>query len=369
MQQKNDMKHTENQNSKSEKNVIIDVNKINKKDNLFRTKYIKPGYFVLIITVALLIGYIFTYALKLDFSFVNVFIRSIVSTSMIWGGCMTIVTIMWKKFPWEIVPAKHLFFEILFISIFLCVYIIGGAFLMTCYEIVSFEEFIDSHSTEIIITVLISFLITTIHEAVFFYQQWKFNFSKSIRLEKDNIEAQYAALKAQVNPHFLFNSLNSLMSLLDNNPKAEQYVQDLSEYLRYVLLSNSREAVSLNEELENLEKFFHLQKLRFNENLHVDIQLNPASLTLQIPPLALQMLVDNCLKHNIISEKHPLHIWIFDDEKTITVKNNLQLKQNQESTGQGLKNIEGRYRFIGGESIKIESDEKYFSVTIPLITS
>jgi len=81
----------------------------------------------------------------------------------------------------------------------------------------------------------------------------------------------------------------------------------------------------------------------------------------------LQMLVDNCLKHNIISEKHPLHIWIFDDEKTITVKNNLQLKQNQKSTGQGLKNIEGRFRFIGGESIKIESDDKQFSVTLPLI--
>jgi LytS/YehU family sensor histidine kinase len=111
-----------------------------------------------------------------------------------------------------------------------------------------------------------------------------------------------------------------------------------------------------------------LQKVRFNENLHVDIQINPASLTLQIPPLALQMLVDNCIKHNIISENHPLNIRISDDEKTITVKNNFQPKQNTESTGQGLKNIEGRYRFIGGESIKIDSNEKYFSVTIPLIT-
>lgn len=361
------MKQSENQGSISNASPAEDVNKTHEKENLFRVKYLKWNYIVVVLVVALLIGYVFAYALKLDFSFLNVFVRSIVSTSLIWGGCMTIVTVMWKKFPWEIMPAKHLFFEVLFISLFLCVYIIGGAFLMTCYEADSFKELIESHGTEIIITTLISFLITTIHEAVFFYQQWKFNFSKSVRLEKDNIEAQYAALKAQVNPHFLFNSLNSLMSLLDNNPKAEQYVQDLSEYLRYVLLSNSREAVSLNEELENLEKFFHLQKLRFNENLHVDIQINPASMSLQIPPLTLQMLVDNCIKHNVISAKHPLYIWIFDDEKTITVKNNFQPKQNQESTGQGLKNIEGRYRFIGGESVKIESDEKQFSVTIPLI--
>jgi LytS/YehU family sensor histidine kinase len=134
-------------------------------------------------------------------------------------------------------------------------------------------------------------------------------------------------------------------------------------------LSNSRESVELKEELENLEKFFHLQKLRFNDNLHVEIQLNPATLQYQIPPLALQMLVDNCIKHNTISIKYPLFIKIFDDGKSITVENNLQLKQSKESTGQGLKNIEGRFRFIANEPIKIESDDKHFSVTIPLIKS
>jgi len=330
--------------------------------------YSKWYYMVLLIIIAsLLIGYLFALVTKLDFTFVNVFLRSIFSTVIIWGGCVTIVTYSWRKYPWESMPTKHVIIEVMLILLLLTLYIFISALFLCFKDSSSISVVFHSHTIEIIFTVLITFLITTIHEAVFFYQQWKLNFSKSISLEKDNLEARYNALKAQVNPHFLFNSMNSLMSLLDNNPKAEKYVQDLSEYLRYVLLSNAKEEVTLQEELENLEKFFHLQKLRFDENLTVDINIQPTSLPLHIPPLALQMLVDNCIKHNIISSKNPLYIKILDDGKSITVVNNLQLKQTEESTGQGLKNIEGRYRFISNEPIKIVKDEKQFSVTIPLI--
>ena len=322
---------------------------------------------ILIIGVSIAIGYMFSFALGLDVTFMRVFVQSMVSTTLIWGGCIAIVVYSWKKYPWESMPVKHLIIEISAIILLLMVFFSVSNSIVCLQEKTSFLAGIKSHSIEIIITILITFLITTIHEAIFFYQQWKKNFSKSISLEKDNLEARYNALKAQVNPHFLFNSLNSLMNLLDNNPIAEQYVQDLSEYLRYMLLSNSRESVPLQEELDNLEKFFHLQRLRFNENLHVELSIQPASLQLQIPPLALQMLVDNCIKHNIISSQHPLTIKIHDDGKNITVVNNLQRKQSVESTGQGLKNIEGRYRFIAGEAVKIESDENHFSVTIPLI--
>jgi len=322
---------------------------------------------ILIVGVSIAIGYMFSFVLGLNFSFMQVFTKSIVSTTILWGGCIAIVTYSWKKYPWESMPVKHLIIEISAIIILLTVFFVVANIFMSLAEKTPFDSGIKSHSIDIIVTILITFLITTIHEAFFFYQQWKMNFSKSIILEKDNLEARYNALKAQVNPHFLFNSLNSLMNLLENNPTAEQYVQDLSEYLRYMLLSNSKESVPLQEELDNLEKFFHLQKLRYTENLHVEITVQPESLQLQIPPLALQMLVDNCIKHNIISSQNPLTIKIFDDGKTITVVNNLQRKLMDESTGQGLKNIEGRYRFIAGEPIKIESDDSHFSVTIPLI--
>ena len=319
--------------------------------------------------ISFIIGILFSLFGGKNVSFIDVVLSSFFNTAFLWGGSMTIVAFSWNKYPWERYPAKHIFVETLLIIVLLLVFITGMGFLFSYNKDVCFQKALKMNSVDILFTILITFLIVTIHEAIFFYRQWKVNFSKSIRLEKDNLEAQYNMLKAQINPHFLFNSLNSLMSLLENNPKAEQYVQDLSEYLRYVLLSNSREAVELKEELENLEKFFQLQKLRFNDNLHVEIEINPASLQLQIPTLALQMLVDNCIKHNTISENKPLTIKIFDDGKSITVENNLQLKLSVESTGQGLKNIEGRYRFIANEPIKIVSDDKHFSVTIPLINS
>ncbi len=330
--------------------------------------YSKWYTFVLwVLGVALLIGLVFSLFTEKEVSLFNILLPSVLNTAFLWGGSMTIVAFSWKTFPWEHFPIKHILVEVLLIVLILVIFISGMGLFFAYNENICFREALKMNSADILFTVLITFLIVTIHEAVFFYRQWKLNFSKSISLEKDNLEARYNALKAQVNPHFLFNSLNSLITLLEYNPKAEEYVQNLSEYLRYVLVSNEKPEVTIEEELENLEKFFLLQKLRFNENLMVEINVNEDTLNHKIPPLALQMLVDNCIKHNIISTKNPLKIEIYDSENSITVRNNKQLKTTEESTGQGLKNIEGRFRFIGGESIKIESDEKQFSVTLPLI--
>jgi sensor histidine kinase YesM len=343
---------------------------MNNKKDIFSVFYSNWFNLVsLIIGISVVIGVIFTLFTGKEFTIYNILLPSFFNTVFIWGGSMAIVVFVWNRFPWEQNPVKHIIVETALIMGFLSIFVLGMDILFSYKKGISLTSGLKLNLVDILFTILITVLIVTIHEAIFFYRQWKFNFSKSIRLEKDNLETQYNALKAQVNPHFLFNSLNSLMSLLENNPKAEQYVQDLSEYLRYVLLSNTREAVELKEELENMEKFFHLQKLRFDDNLNVEIEINPASLKLQIPTLALQMLVDNCIKHNTISSKNPLTIRIFDDGKSITVENNLQLKQSTESTGQGLKNIEGRYRFIANEPIKVVSDSKYFSVTIPLINN
>ena len=317
--------------------------------------------------ISLIIGLIFSFFTGKVFSLYNILLPSLFNTVFIWLGSMSIVIFVWNRFPWESMPLKHIVIEIALILVLLTIFVMGMGVFFSFKRNIPILDGLRQNMVDILFTILITFLIVTIHEAIFFYRQWKLNFSKSVKLEKDNLEASYNALKAQVNPHFLFNSLNSLMSLLDKNPTAEQYVQDLSDFLRYVLMSNDREVVSLREELENIEKYIHLQKLRFQDNLQVEIMIQPASLQSDIPPLTLQMLVENCIKHNVISAKNPLKIMISDNGKNIKVQNNLQYKQTEESTGQGLKNIEGRYRFIAGEPIKIESDEKQFSVTIPLI--
>ena len=324
-------------------------------------------YAAIVFVSTIFIGYLCSLAFNIQFTVSHILADSIGNSVVIWGGCMAIVALVWKLFPWERKPVLHLLTEIVLILIYLAIFISGVNLHNIHHTNVSFMEGLHTHSTDIVFTLLITFLVTTIHEAVFFYKQWQLHFSNSIILEKDKLEAEYNALKAQVNPHFLFNSLNSLMSLLDNNPKAEQYVQDLSDYLRYVLLSNAREEVPLSEEMENLERFFHLQKLRFEENLHVKIDIQSDLLHHHIPPLVLQMLVDNCIKHNVISNKKPLYITISSNGNKIRVQNNVQKKLTESSTGQGLKNIEGRFRFISDEPISIDSNDICFSVTIPLV--
>lgn len=321
-----------------------------------------------IIVISAAIGLLYNYFNGQELTLMSIMLPSFLHTAFLWGGSMSIVAFSWKTFPWESHPLKHIVMETLLIALLLTLFIFVMGLLYAHNEQVCFRDALRFNSADIVFTVLITFLIVTLHEAAFFYRQWKLNFSKSISLEKDNLQAQYNALKAQVNPHFLFNSLNSLISMLDEHPVAEKYVQDLSDYLRYVLISNTRETVSLREELENSEKYIHLQKQRFGDNFDIEISIEPADLQKLIPPLAIQMLLENCFNHNIVSNNKPLHIRVFSRDNSITVENNLQKKQHPESTGQGLKNIEGRYRFAGADAVKIESDEQRFAVTIPLLT-
>ncbi len=325
-------------------------------------------FLLMVIVIALFIGLIFDTFGGKEVNFVNTLLPSFLNTAFLWGGSMTIVAFSWNIFPWEHYPTKHILLEVLMIVILLLVFIICMGFLYAFNDDVCLSKALKTNSTDILFTILITFLIVTIHEAVFFYKQWKLNFSKSLSLEKDNLQAKYNALKAQVNPHFLFNSLNSLITMLDEHPVAEKYVQDLSDFLRYALVSNTCEMVTLREELENAEKYIHLQKQRFSDNFNVTISIKPEDLQKHLPPLAMQMLLENCFNHNVVSTSKPLHIKVYSSENSLTIENNLQKKQNPDSTGQGLKNIEGRYRFAGVDAVKIESNENRFCVTIPLIT-
>lgn len=336
-----------------------------KENGIFYSRW----YYTLLLigVVSLLIGYIFSYVMGLDFFPMSVFLRSFFSTAAIWGGCMSIVVFCWKRFPWEQMPLKHLVLEVLLILLFLSVFI-GLEFLVWFLtKEKACPKAFEHGAEQIAITFLITFLITSIHEAVFFYRQWKLNFSKSVSLEKDNIEARYNALKAQINPHFLFNSLNSLMTLVENNPQAEEYIQELSEFLRYVLISNERGLVTLAEEAEYLDKYIYLQKIRFGINLQVVRTIPESLFDLRIPPLVLQMLFDNCIKHNVITAQHPLQVSVVAHDNYVSVTNNLQPKHVPESTGRGLGNIEGRYRLFTPHPVKIQRTEQTFSVSVPLI--
>jgi len=187
------------------------------------------------------------------------------------------------------------------------------------------------------------------------------------RLKQQNLQTELAALKNQIDPHFLFNSLNSLTCLIRDNEKATQFVKKLSFMYRYILQSGDRDLVSLKEELKFLESYSYLIKTRYRDRFTIDIEIDKKYHEKEIPPLALQLLVENAVKHNEISETNPLTVKIFYKDGFIYVENILQPRTVMaEGTGNGLVNLDKRYFLIAKQNITITKNDNKFSVKLPL---
>ncbi|GAA4397492.1 hypothetical protein GCM10023187_07020 [Nibrella viscosa] len=219
-----------------------------------------------------------------------------------------------------------------------------------------------------------SFLITTLvslflHGRMFLFS-WRQSAINEERLSAEVLSSRYESLKSQVNPHFLFNSLNALTSLVyKDQDQAVLFIRKLADVYRYVLDTRDTELVPLRDELGFVKDYLFLQKIRYDESLHIDIRIDTGQDS-QIPPLALQMLLENAVKHNIISEDDPLRIEVFIEQDYLVVRNNLQLKATMEpKTGLGLKNIAARYTFLSNRNVVIDPSPNYFIVKLPILHS
>ena len=206
---------------------------------------------------------------------------------------------------------------------------------------------------------------------LFLLYKWRFSLAELERFKKDNAEFQFESLRSQVNPHFLFNSLNTLSSLIyENQEKAGSFIRELSDVYRYILENRGKELLMLREELAVARSYIYLAQLRFDKNLIVRLNISSDYNTKKIAPLTLQLLIENAVKHNVISKRKPLFVDIFVEGKYLIVKNNLQKKVSKEySSHLGLKNIQSRYAFLTEDKMEILESETEFVVKIPLIQS
>ena len=181
-------------------------------------------------------------------------------------------------------------------------------------------------------------------------------------------QSKFETLRNQVNPHFLFNSFNTLNAIIQTDPnEAVAYVERLSDYFRLVLEQRDKEVIPIREEIELVQNYLLLQQTRFGDNLRIHLEMDAATMNYPIPPLTLQLLAENAIKHNVISKAKPLTITIERRENNIVVRNNLQPKINKEpSTGIGLDNVRERYRILFNQVITIEKTNDAFSVFLPL---
>jgi two-component system, LytTR family, sensor kinase len=231
-----------------------------------------------------------------------------------------------------------------------------------------FENFRSAFSNlemkSFIIATLVGFAIGAL---VFFYSQWSDALKREQKLAQEKLIFQYETLKNQINPHFLFNSLNTLSSLVRTNPDlSEEYIQKFSSIYRYILENQESNLVPLSHELQFVRDYFSLQKIRDEEKINLSIEINNEG-SLQVPPVSLQLLVENALKHNSATRNNPLDIVIYNEGiDKLVVSNNIQPKTSiTASSRKGLKNLNERSRLILNREIEILQSENFFVVKIP----
>ncbi|MBL7726425.1 MAG: histidine kinase [Dinghuibacter sp.] len=227
------------------------------------------------------------------------------------------------------------------------------------------DKFIGSNAATLFCTIM----VIAIYESVYFMSELRKSVQQQESLKRESLDAQLNALKTQVNPHFLFNNLNTLASVIPEDPgKAVSFVQQLSKLYRHILDVKDEPSIPLRAELDVMKAYIFLLKTRFGDNLEVSIQVPEEKLSQKIAPLSLQILMENAIKHNIVSSTRPLNIEVFTQNGSLLVSNNLQVKnQLNERAGLGLDNIRNRYSLLCNRNIEVTNNGNSFTVSVPLL--
>lgn len=298
-------------------------------------------------------------------------INNCIAIALVFEAIRFIIFNVRKHFPSSNQLSKRILFTISF-SILTTFLITVSSFAIHAWYAGRKFSWVSLSIANFMQSILIVMLIAGAYEAIYFYQLLIKSEKEKEELLRANLQSQFDSLKGQVNPHFLFNSLNTLSSLISKDPiRAESFVVELSSVYRYLLKSNEGELTTLKNEISFIHSFLHLLKTRFGNGLEEDIRIDPKYLQYQLPPLTLQMLVENAVKHNIIATARPLKLCIHTtDEGKLVVSNNLQKKTQQVPSAKvGLANIISRYKLLKHPEVEVKETETDFIVSVPLIKS
>ncbi|MCE7991851.1 MAG: histidine kinase [Roseivirga sp.] len=294
---------------------------------------------------------------------------SLFFTTMFWNGAFLMFMYFRRRYPLIPQTPKRLLITALSLITFLIVGDFGGCLALgvKSWDEITQPAVVFSHTLR---NVTAATIVGILYECVYFFEQWKQTIHVNEALKNQQIRTQFEVLQNQMSPHFLFNSLNTLTALIpEDSDIAVEFTQKLSEVYRYILQNKERELVTVEEELNFAKAYVFLLKMRYPENLNVNFEVEEKHRRQYIAPLTLQMLIENAIKHNVVSKMNPLSIEVYvDNGKSIVVKNNLQKKNViDKSTKTGLANIQKRYELLGNKVIDIMTTAKNFIVAVPLI--
>ena len=248
--------------------------------------------------------------------------------------------------------------------------IIGSLITLVAGTLMPYEDgLLKNIINNSLITSVINIIIITVIEAIVWFKRNQQSLVRAEKLERENSQIRYETLKSQLNPHFLFNSLNVLSSLIKkDSDKAQNFVDEFSSVYRYTLDVIEKPVVELKEEIDFAKSFLFLQKIRFENAVDMEINVDASKLTYLVPPLAVQTLLENAFKHNKATTDSPLKIEIHNENDSLVVINNLQPKmKGADSKGVGLNNLKKRYELLGEKLPQFSVTEKEYIANIPLI--
>lgn len=294
----------------------------------------------------------------------------ILLTFLVMVGLRAINDYLDKRVAWNTNPMRRLLVQQLtnVAYILFCVIVVRNLFnwYYARYTFISLRD----EAVVAAVSVTFTMIVVGIDMGVFLLTRWRDSVSELERFKKESIEFQFEMLKNQVNPHFLFNSLNTLSSLIfADQETAAQFVRQLAKVYRYVLESRDKELITMADEMTFLASYRYLVEMRFAPNLHFDVDIPESYNNAQIMPMTLQMLIENAIKHNVLSQKKPLTICLrVTEDHFLEVTNNLQPKSTKEySSGLGLKNITNRYAYLTDRPVCVSQTSTEFRVLVPLI--
>ncbi len=299
------------------------------------------------------------------------FLISIIITLIVWEGNLRIDTWMNQKYPWLAKPGKR-------ILIHLPVSLVFSVFAIYLPMLV-FDTYICSApiinrgalvASSVAIGILITFIILSVEISSQFFSHWKNSLVEVEKYKTESTLAQLQNLKSQINPHFLFNNMSILSSLVyKDQDKAVDFINQLSKVYRYLLDNRSDELVTLDSELTFIKSYTYLLQIRFDSSILFDINVDIENMQLLLPPMSLQMLIENAIKHNEVSSENPLTISVYAKDGELIISNNLQLRNNPENSSKsGFENIKGRYQFYTNRNVEIVKTDDTFTVKIPLLS-
>jgi Putative regulator of cell autolysis len=305
------------------------------------------------------------------FGFWGIYLISLAETVVLWEVNRLIILYFRKKFPLIEHTRKRILWLLFTCTLATLAVRIVNIWIYDKTLLWGYHFPLEGYLHGVFVALLFVVIVGGIYEGIYYFSMWNRASVETESLKKENLQTQLDSLKAQINPHFLFNNLSSLASLImEDQHKAVDFVEELSAVYRYLLQANEKTLTTLQAEINFVEVYYRLLKKRFENRINLSIAVNDNYKEQLLPPLTLQLLLENAVKHNAILDENPLQIRIYTEAGYLVMGNSLHEKASAvRSTGLGLNNISLKYKLLKQPEVKISRSATHFTVKVPLIKS